>query len=189
MLAAADTVTLYVGGQEGAMAPAPLSTRFQSLPPLPTIKLGPSGADSRVRWLVHALGPCGSLQQTLLLGWEFLPLPSQPPWVFSIRGLRLYFCAGTLGCSGLFCSPAVPSGLSTHKCGASGSASCPTAYLVPQSTTLVGPPATAPLRVLSAPAARVHPSYRSGWMILLYLLGCQTYMQFDFLSVLVVFCF
>ena len=35
-------------GQEGAMAPAPLSACFQSLPLLPTIKLGPSGAASRV---------------------------------------------------------------------------------------------------------------------------------------------
>ena len=40
---------------------------------------------------VYVLGPCGSLQQTLLWGWEFLPLLPQPPWVFSIRGLRLYF--------------------------------------------------------------------------------------------------
>ena len=33
---------------------------------LPTIKLGPSGAGSRVGGLVHALGPCGSLQRPLL---------------------------------------------------------------------------------------------------------------------------
>ena len=35
---------------------------FQSLPLLPTIKLGPSGADSWVGGLVYILGPCGSLQ-------------------------------------------------------------------------------------------------------------------------------
>ena len=42
---------------------APLSARFQSLPLLPTIKLGLSGAGSRVGGLVHTLGPCeaGSL--------------------------------------------------------------------------------------------------------------------------------
>ena len=73
------------------MALALLSAGFQSLPPLPTIKLGPSGADSWVGGLVHTLGPCGSLQRTLLWGWEFLPLLPQPPRVFSIRGLRLYF--------------------------------------------------------------------------------------------------
>ena len=56
-------VMLYVGrGLEGAMVLAPLSAGFQSLPPLPTIKLGPSGADSQVGGLVHALGHCGSLQ-------------------------------------------------------------------------------------------------------------------------------
>ena len=49
-------------GQEGAMALVPLSAGFQALPPLPTIKLAPSGADSGVGGLVHALGPCGSLQ-------------------------------------------------------------------------------------------------------------------------------
>ena len=73
------------------MALAPLSAGFQSLPLLPTIKLGPSGADSRVGGLVHTLGPCGSLWRTLLWGWEFLLLPPQPPRVFSISGLRLYF--------------------------------------------------------------------------------------------------
>ena len=73
------------------MVPAPLSAGFQSLPLLPTIKLGPFGADSQVGGLVHALGPCGSLQGPLLFGWESLLLPPQPPRAFSIRGLRLYF--------------------------------------------------------------------------------------------------
>ena len=50
---------LYVGerGPEGAMAPASLSAGFQSFTPIPTIKLGPSGAGSRVGGLVHALRP------------------------------------------------------------------------------------------------------------------------------------
>ena len=82
---------LWGRGREGVMVLAPLSTSFQSLPPLPTIKLGPSGADSRVGGILHTLGPRESLQQTLLWGWEFLLLPPQPPRVFSIRGLRLYF--------------------------------------------------------------------------------------------------
>ena len=72
------------------MAPAPLSTGLQSLPPLPTIKLGPSSAGSQVGGLVHTLGPCGSLQWPLLWGWESLLLPPQPSRAFSIRGLRLY---------------------------------------------------------------------------------------------------
>ena len=44
------------------MEVAPLSVSFQSLPPLPTSKLGPSGADSQVGGVVYVLGPCGSLQ-------------------------------------------------------------------------------------------------------------------------------
>ena len=70
---------------------APLSDGFQSLPPLPIIKLCPAGADSQVGGFVNVLGPCGSLQRTLLHGWEFLLLPPQPPQVFSVRGLRFYF--------------------------------------------------------------------------------------------------
>ena len=73
------------------MALAPLSAGLQSLPPLPTIKLGPSGADSQVGGLVYVLGPCGSLQWPLLWGWEFLLLTPQPPQVFSVKSLRLYF--------------------------------------------------------------------------------------------------
>ena len=37
------------------MVLAPLSAGFKSLPLIPTIQLGPSGADSRVGGLVHAL--------------------------------------------------------------------------------------------------------------------------------------
>ena len=52
---------------------AQLFDGFQSLPPLPTSQLGPSGADSQVGGFVYILGPCGCLQRTLLSGWEFLP--------------------------------------------------------------------------------------------------------------------
>ena len=41
---------------------APLSASFQSLPLLPTIKLGPSSSDSQMGGLVYVLGPCGSLE-------------------------------------------------------------------------------------------------------------------------------
>ena len=71
---------------------------FQSLPLLPTSKIGPSDADSQVVGLVYILGPCGSLQQTLLWGWELLPLP-QPPQDFTARGFEaLCLHTGTLGC-------------------------------------------------------------------------------------------
>ena len=67
------------GAREGTMELALLSASFQSLPPLPTSKLGPSGADSCVDGVVYIVGPCGSLQQILPRGWEFLLLPPQPP--------------------------------------------------------------------------------------------------------------
>ena len=93
MLVSALLCCTWGRGREGAMVLAPLSAGFELLPLLLTIKLGPSGADSRVGGLVHTLGPCGSLQRTLLWDWEFLPLLPQPPPVFSIRDLRLYFPA------------------------------------------------------------------------------------------------
>ena len=69
------------------------------------------------------------------------------------------------GLCGLFRSPVVPPSLSARECGAAQSASH---------------------RLAVCP---LHPSYRSGWVFLLYLLGCRTCIQFDFLSVLVVFLF
>ena len=81
------------------MACTPLSARFQSLPPLPTIKLGPSGAGSRVAGPMHALDPCGSLQQPLLpvrLGVSSAATPT-PMGVFNQRFEALFRHAGALG--------------------------------------------------------------------------------------------
>ena len=61
---------------------AQVSPGFQSLPPLPTSKLGPSGADSQMGGFLYILGSCGSLQGTLL--WVS-PVPQTP------QILRLYF--------------------------------------------------------------------------------------------------
>ena len=139
---------MWVRGQRGNNAACSLSASFQSLPLLPTSKLGPSGADSQVGSLVYILGPCGSLQQTLLWGWDFL-LPPQPPQVFSIRGFEaLFYLSGNLGCS-LSCSLVVPPSLSADKCETPHSAS---RHL-----------ARSPLH----PAAHLCPSYWSGWMCLL----------------------
>ena len=62
------TTTGLCGGgvQEGTELLVRLSCGFQSLPPLPTSELGPSGADSRVVGFVYLLRPCGSLHWTLL---------------------------------------------------------------------------------------------------------------------------
>ena len=166
-------------GREGAMALASLSVGFRSLPLLPTIKVGPSGADSRVGEFVHALGPCGSLQSPLLWGWEFLQLPPQPPQLFSISDLRLYF--STLE---LWVAQSVTWSTSCFLAGQLQL--CPPCSTVHRSAGSTSPHfAVSPL----CPSACLHPSYQSGWMFLLYLLGCWTSIQFDFLSVLVVFCF
>ena len=47
---------------------------------------------------VYILGLCGSLQWTLLWGWEFVLL-MQPPQVFTVRGFETLFpCIGITGC-------------------------------------------------------------------------------------------
>ena len=52
---------------EGTVLLVQLSDDFQSLPLLPTSKLGPSGAiDSQVGGLVYVLGCCGTPQGSLL---------------------------------------------------------------------------------------------------------------------------
>ena len=133
--------------QEGTMPLAWLWAGFQSLPHLPTSKLGPSGADSWVSGFVYVLGPCGSLHRTLLWGWEFLPLP-QPSQVFSVRGFEALFpCTGTLGC--VVCH-------------------APQSFLPVYPQVNVGLPAstaTALPHVLCTPAACLCTSYQSGWLI------------------------
>ena len=151
---------------------AQLSSCFQSLLLLPTSELYLSSANSWVSELVYILGPYGPLQEWTLVRPGVSPVAtpidfySQWFWSFSfprwIPGLRSLFPT---------CSPLVPPGLSTCKCGTSGL------------------PATALLHFLSAPVAHLCPSCWSGWMFLLYFLGCRTFIQFDFLAVLVVFCF
>ena len=106
----------------------------------PQSKLGPFSADSRVGGFVYVLGPCGSLQRTLLWGWEFLLLPPQLPQVFSISDLRLYF--PTLE---LWVARSVAAGPPA----AASLASCRFAHPTPQSATSLGPPAPALLGVLS----------------------------------------
>ena len=90
-----------VGGvREGTMPLASLlgsCPTFCYFPCFPQVNGALSGADSWVGGFVYILGPWGSLQQTLLWGWEFLP-PLQPPQVFTARGFEALFPhAVTLG--------------------------------------------------------------------------------------------
>ena len=101
------------------MALAPLSTRFQSLPPLPTIKLVPSGADSQVGgWACAWSRPLGVSPTTFPVRLGVSPAASPTPMsVFNQRFEALSPSVGAL-------VPAVCPGLSMHECGATGSATC-----------------------------------------------------------------
>ena len=145
---------------------------------------------------MHALGPCGSLQQTFLRGWEFLLLPPPPLQVFSMKGLRLYFptlepwvavCfAPPLFLPVYLCANVGMQGLTATTLWGLLAAAWPAPFYNPPPHWVCQPP---PCRKSSTLAAGLHPAYWSGGMFLLYLLGCWTSIQFDFLSVLVVFCF
>ena len=86
---------------------------------------------------------------------------STPTGVFNQRFEALFPPGWSPGLRGLLRSPAIPPGLSTCECGTVGSASggvaCPIHSTIHQSLCLA-----LTTRVLSAPAARLHPSYRSG---------------------------
>ena len=89
------------------MAPTPLSAWLQSLPPLPTIKLVPSGADSQVGgWACAWSRPLGVSPTTfpVRLGVS-LAATSTSTGVFNQRFEALFPCAGVLGCEVCFTPP------------------------------------------------------------------------------------
>ena len=147
---------MWGGVQEGTVPLAQLLAGFQSLLPLPTSKFGLSGADSWVGGFVYVLGPCESLQQTLLWGWEFFLLP-QPPQVFSVRGFETLFSCNP-GLHSLSCSTGVLPSLSAHKCGTAQSSSHCLAQFISCHLTHPGLLAASLLRVLSTPGAHLCPS-------------------------------
>ena len=82
------------------MVLAPLSARFQSLPPLPTIKLGPSDADSQVGgWACARSRPLwvSPMNSPVRLG-VCPAAASTPMGVFNQRVEALFPCTGALGC-------------------------------------------------------------------------------------------
>ena len=123
-----------------------LSAGFQLLSLLPISKLGPSDADFQVGGFMYIVGPCGSLQWTLLWVWEFLLL-LQSSQVFIARGFEALFAhTRTLGC--VVCL-------------------APQLFLLDYLCTNMGLPsplATALSWVLPALAVLFCPSYQSGWM-------------------------
>ena len=147
-------VTLCGGGvQEGTMLLAQLSADFQLFPPLPTIKLGPFGADSPGGWACICSRTLwvSSTNSPVRLGVS-PTAASTPTGVFSQRLEALFPPHWNSGFRGLSCSPVVPPGLSAHECGITQSASHP----LPGSSSCRL--AVSPL----CPAACLCPSYRSG---------------------------
>ena len=92
----------------GAMAPASLSSGFQSFTPIPTIKLGHSGAGSRVSGPVHTLGPCGFSPTTspVRLGVSPAAAPT-PRGTFNQRFEALFPPSWSPGLHGLLRCPPV----------------------------------------------------------------------------------
>ena len=122
-------------GQEGAMALAPLSDGFQSLSLPPVIKLGPSGADSRVGgWACAHSKPLwvSPMNSPVRLGVS-PAASSTPTGVFTQRFEALFSCAGALGCVVCFASPPF---LPVYLCMNVGLQGLP-------ATSLLGPPAAA----------------------------------------------
>ena len=135
-----------VCGEGGAMALALLSASFQSLPPLPTSKVGPSGADSGWVGLCTFWDPVGLSKELSCEAGSFSHFCLNHQWVFNQWFEALFPHTGALGLRGLFCSPFVPPGLSARECGTAQSAS----HLLAWSSSR---------RLAMSP---LHPSYQSG---------------------------
>ena len=86
-------------GQRGNNAPCSALAPLSVTSPISHKRIVPFWCLFPGGWVLYILGPCRSLQWTLLWGWKFLP-PPQPPQVFSVRNFEALFpCAGTLGCT------------------------------------------------------------------------------------------
>ena len=110
------------GVWEGIMLLAWLSPYFQSLPSLPTSGSCPFRCWFLGGWAcVHSSIPWASPTDSLVrLGVSPTATTSQ---VFTTRGFEALVLCWIPGLHGLSCSPVVPPGLSTCKCGTSQSAS------------------------------------------------------------------
>ena len=142
------------------MAPAPLSAGFQSLPPLPTIKLGPSAANSQVGgWACASSRPMWVSPMTSPVRLGVSPAAASTPMgVFIQRFEALFPRAGALGCVVCFAPPLF---LLIYLCVNVGPwgllAIALPAPFVPQSATSLGP--SPRLHVALSP---LRPSYRPG---------------------------
>ena len=100
-----------------------LSEGFQSNPPLPTSKLGPSGADSGWVVLCTFEAPVGLSKKLSCEAGNFSYCLNSHRF-YQSEVLKLYSRCWTPGLHGLSHSPFVPPGLSACKRGTTWSASC-----------------------------------------------------------------
>ena len=154
------------------MTSAWVSASFQSLPLLPTSKLGPSGADSGWVGLCMFWDSVG-LSNGLSCEAGSFSCRLNPHRCFQSEVLRLYFSDWNPGLRGLSCSPVVPPGLSACECGTTQSAN-----------RCLSQPASCHLAV-SPP--RLLPVWMNVFSLTPWLSDFHT-VGF-FLAVLVVFCF
>ena len=87
------------------MALAPLSAGFQSLTPLPTVKLGPSSAASWVGGYVHSRPLWVSLTNSPVRLGVSPAVTATPTGVFNQRFEALFPCTVALGCMVCFTLP------------------------------------------------------------------------------------
>ena len=114
---------------------------FHHFPSFPQADFALSGADPQVGGFVYILGPCGSLQWTLLWGWEFPATTTPHRFFFTAWGFEsLVSPWWNPGFHSLSRSLFVPPGLSAQECG------------------IARPPATA-LPCPLHPVAHLSPSY------------------------------
>ena len=104
------------GVREGTMSLARLWASFQPLPPLPTSKLGPSGADSWMGGFMYILGPV-DLSNKLSCEAGSFSCHCKPHRFSQSEVWGFISLLWSPGLHGLSCSPVVPPSLSVSKCG------------------------------------------------------------------------
>ena len=107
-----DAVTLYVGEEPRGSNGARSTLHWISATPLATHnQIGPL-------WCWFPSGWACAHPRPLWVSPMTSPVPPQPPWAFSIRGLRLYFPTLEPWVTWSASLPSVCPGLSVHECGA-----------------------------------------------------------------------
>ena len=85
---------LYMGeGPRGSNATRSTLHRVSATPSASHNQIGPLWCWFPSKWACAHPRPLWVSPRTSPVSWESLLLPPQPPWAFSIRGLRLYFPA------------------------------------------------------------------------------------------------